>query len=107
MTTLDEFMTALSGDSVDDAVSEGRCLAAPVGCGASVFNADGTMRGDILDPIDEADYVTEWRITGVCADCQDEREELEDQKVERHTWATNAYVAHLDLMAELMTGDGH
>jgi hypothetical protein len=106
VTTLDEFTAALTGDSAADAVSEGRCLSAPVGCGAFVFNADGTMRGDILDPIDEADYVAEWKTTGLCADCQDEREELEEQKVERHTWACNAYMAHLDLMADLMTGEG-
>ncbi|NEB63525.1 hypothetical protein G3I61_28350 [Streptomyces diastaticus] len=104
MTTLDEFMTALTGDSVADAVAEGRCLAAPVGCGAQVFLADGSLRHS--DPDDDPEqYVTEWRLTGLCADCQDSHEADEEKAVERHTWACNAYMAHLDLMADLMTGE--
>lgn len=99
--SLDQLTAVLTGDSVADAVAQGRCLAAPVGCGASVFQ-DGTMRGDILDPLDEADYIAEWKHTGLCADCQDEREELEDRKVDRHTWATKAACARLDLELELL-----
>lgn len=99
--SLDQLTAALTGEALADAVSEGRCLAAPVGCGASVFNADSTMRGDIADPIDEADYLAEWKETGLCADCQDDREELEDAKMRRSTWATLAYEVLLNLFEEL------
>ncbi|WP_040907056.1 hypothetical protein [Streptomyces griseoflavus] len=100
MTTLDEFMTVLTGDSVENAVRETRCLLAPVGCGAPVFNADGSLRHS--DPDDDPEqYVMEWWLTGLCADCQDQREELEDARVDRSDWATNAYAVFLDLWEEM------
>jgi hypothetical protein len=101
VTTLDEFMTALSGDSVADAVRESRCLSAPVGCGAPVFNADGSLRHS--DPDDDPEqYVTEWRYSGLCADCQDAQEAIEEKAVERHTQACADYSAFLDLWDEMM-----
>ncbi|MEV0690465.1 hypothetical protein [Streptomyces sp. NPDC050388] len=98
--SLDQLTATLTGESVADAVSEGRCLLEPVGCGLPVFNADGSLRHSL--PIDDPEeYIAEWKMTGLCADCQDEREELEDAKIRRTTWATLAYEVLLDLFEEL------
>ncbi|MFD0225170.1 hypothetical protein ACWGPD_11160 [Streptomyces hirsutus] len=98
--SLDQLTAALTGEALADAVSEGRCLAAPVGCGLPVFNADGSLRHS--DPGDDPEeYIAEWKMTGLCADCQDEREELEDARMRRSTWATLAYEVLLDLFEEL------
>lgn len=58
------------GDLVASAVSEGRCIKTPAGCGKPLIAEDGTAR--VFWDEDEAQrYEAEWRITGLCPDCQD------------------------------------
>ncbi|WP_200309097.1 hypothetical protein [Streptomyces adelaidensis] len=64
------FLAALSGgDLPADAVREERCLREPIGCGQAL-TAAGTGRM-FLSPDETAAYQDEWRITGLCPDCQD------------------------------------
>lgn len=59
--TTSELLSALSGgDLPDTAVRAGRCLMPPIGCGKP-FSKDGVARQDMA----------EWRITGLCPNCQD------------------------------------
>jgi hypothetical protein len=58
-----------AGDLPADAVREERCLKAPVGCGLPLID-DGVAR--VFWSGGEAQrYLEEWRITGLCPDCQD------------------------------------
>ncbi|MFC5204567.1 hypothetical protein [Streptomyces kaempferi] len=69
--TITGFMAALSGgDLPADAVREERCLKAPIGCGQPLIAEDGSTR--VFWGEEEAGrYEAEWRITGLCPDCQD------------------------------------
>ncbi|MGY0070215.1 hypothetical protein ACWZEH_26200 [Streptomyces sp. QTS137] len=69
-----------------------------------MFGADGKMLGDIdhTDPDDEANYIVEWKMTGLCADCQDEREEIEEDYVRRYIRACDAYAVHLEVWEEMV-----
>lgn len=65
------FLAALSGgDLPADAVREERCIREPIGCGQPLIAADGTARV-FWDEGEAAAYQAEWRITGLCPDCQD------------------------------------
>jgi len=52
------------GDTALEAVEERRCLYPPLGCGRNltprVFDTPAIAR----------EYLNEWRITGLCTDCQ-------------------------------------
>lgn len=52
------------------AVREARCLKPPIGCGKPLITEDGTGRV-FWDEAEAACYQAEWRITGLCPDCQD------------------------------------
>ncbi|MGY0062757.1 hypothetical protein ACWY4P_40530 [Streptomyces sp. LZ34] len=69
--SIPSFLAALSGgDLPADAVRENRCLKQPIGCGNPLIGEDGTAR--VFWSEDEArQYEAEWRITGLCPDCQD------------------------------------
>lgn len=65
------FLSTLSGgDLPADAVREARCLKPPIGCGKPLITEDGTGRV-FWDEAEAACYQAEWRITGLCPDCQD------------------------------------
>ncbi|MFI6061192.1 hypothetical protein [Streptomyces sp. NPDC051286] len=103
--SLDEFMAAiLGGDSVSAAVQEGRCVSEPIGCGLPVFDTAGNLRHTMPDDAPE-EYVAEWQMTGLCADCQDALEGIEDEDVKRHSRACADYSAFLDLWAEMLEQD--
>lgn len=69
--TISSFLAALSGgDLPADAVREERCLREPIGCGRPLIAEDGTARV-FWDEAEAASYQAEWRITGLCPDCQD------------------------------------
>jgi hypothetical protein len=69
--TITSFMASLSGgDLPTDAVREERCLKAPIGCGQPLIAADGTARV-FWSEAEAQQYEAEWRITGLCPDCQD------------------------------------
>ncbi|WP_324607949.1 MazG-like family protein [Streptomyces rimosus] len=95
MTTISEALAALSGgDLPADAVREGRCLKPPIGCGKPLISENGEAR--VFWNEDEArQYETEWRITGLCPDCQDS---VEDDAAElADMWpAIRGFVAWLD-----------
>jgi hypothetical protein len=64
-------LAAISGgDLPADAVREDRCLKAPIGCGGPLIAEDGTTRV-FWDEEEASRYEAEWRITGLCPDCQD------------------------------------
>jgi hypothetical protein len=69
--SIPDFLAALSGgDLPADAVREERCMKSPIGCGKPLVADDGTAR--VFWDEDEASrYEAEWRITGLCPDCQD------------------------------------
>ncbi|MEU6706878.1 hypothetical protein [Streptomyces wuyuanensis] len=69
--TLGEFIEALTGDSVEKVVSETRCVAEPIGCGQTLAGDTHFGHGQ-----DGAEYEAEWKITGLCPQCQDRYEEL-------------------------------
>lgn len=72
------FLAALSGgDLPADAVREERCIKPPIGCGKPLVATDGSARV-FWDEAEAARYQTEWRITGLCPDCQDALDEGED-----------------------------
>lgn len=76
--SIPSFLTALSGgDLPADAVREERCLHAPIGCGQPLVSEDGTARV-FWDEAEAARYQAEWRISGLCPDCQDRIEAGED-----------------------------
>jgi hypothetical protein len=69
--SLNQFLAALSGgDLPADAARERRCLREPLGCGRPLIAASGEARmfGDAAQALR---YEAEWRITGLCPDCQD------------------------------------
>ncbi|MFD9070592.1 hypothetical protein [Streptomyces lasiicapitis] len=63
---INDFLSAFTGgDLPEDAVREQRCLRPPIGCGEPLTYREFPTR-------DEARrYEAEWRITGLCASCQD------------------------------------
>jgi hypothetical protein len=66
-----QFLAALSGgDLPADAVREERCLREPIGCGKPLISESGEARV-FWDEDEAARYEAEWRITGLCPDCQD------------------------------------
>lgn len=76
--TIPAFLASLSGgDLPADAVREERCLKRPIGCGQPLITADGTARV-FWDASEAARYQAEWRITGLCPDCQDALDVEED-----------------------------
>jgi hypothetical protein len=69
--SIPSFLAAISGgDLPADAVREDRCLKAPIGCGEPLIAEDGTTRV-FWDEEEASRYEAEWRITGLCPDCQD------------------------------------
>jgi hypothetical protein len=69
--SIPNFLAALSGgDLPADAVREERCLREPIGCGRPLIAEDGTARV-FWNEDEAATYQAEWRITGLCPDCQD------------------------------------
>ena len=69
--TIPAFLAALSGgDLPADAVREERCLREPIGCGLPLVADDGSTRV-FWDADEAARYQAEWRISGLCPDCQD------------------------------------
>jgi hypothetical protein len=50
-------------------VRENRCLKPPIGCGLPLIT-DGVARV-FWDEAEARQYEAEWRITGLCPDCQD------------------------------------
>ncbi|WP_306317314.1 MULTISPECIES: hypothetical protein [unclassified Streptomyces] len=71
MNSIPAFLAAISGgDLPADAVREERCLKSPIGCGQPLVSAQGETRV-FLDASQAAAYQLEWRITGLCPDCQD------------------------------------
>lgn len=69
-----DFLRALTGgDLPTDAIRENRCLQPPIGCGQPLISETGEAR--VFWDEDEARrYEAEWRITGLCPDCQDANE---------------------------------
>ncbi|MFE9736191.1 hypothetical protein ACFYO9_37695 [Streptomyces sp. NPDC005863] len=68
-TSIPAFLSALSGgDLPATAVAEERCLKPPIGCGEPLTD-DGDDRS-----AEAARYQAEWRITGLCPNCQDSLE---------------------------------
>ncbi|MET7795751.1 hypothetical protein [Streptomyces decoyicus] len=66
----DQLLASLSGgDLPAAAVREGRCLRAPIGCGRPLIE-DGSARV-FWDEAEAARYRAEYRITGLCPNCQD------------------------------------
>ncbi|MFD8545562.1 hypothetical protein [Streptomyces sp. NPDC059649] len=65
-----ELLASLSGgDLPATAAREGRCLMSPIGCGRPLGEiADTRVFGSQAEA---ARYEAEWRITGLCPDCQD------------------------------------
>lgn len=61
---IDNFMSRLSGgDTPSDAVSEGRCIKEPLGCGRPAAEAGRPFRTALEQ--------REWEITGFCPECQE------------------------------------
>lgn len=59
-------------ETVTQAVEEKRCIAEPIGCGQALINEDGSRRfNDFPDKETAQLYESEWRITGLCPNCQD------------------------------------
>ena len=80
--SIPSFLASLSGgDLPADAVREERCLKPPIGCGKPLIAEDGTARV-FWDADEAARYEAEWRITGLCPDCQDRLTD-EDEAVAR------------------------
>ncbi|MEU2114847.1 hypothetical protein ABZ567_04145 [Streptomyces sp. NPDC016459] len=102
---LEEFVTALSGESVETAVSEGRCLAEPIGCGESTVDENGNLEYDSDDPTDEVWYSLDWQMTGLCPACQDELDEPDDYLAAPSEEAIETAVSLLDLWTELEPDD--
>ncbi|WP_324608382.1 MazG-like family protein [Streptomyces sp. NRRL B-11253] len=93
--SISEALATLSGgDLPADAVRENRCLKPPIGCGKPLISEDGTAR--VFWNEDEAgQYEAEWRITGLCPDCQDAVEDGEAEPASM--WPTiRGFVAWLD-----------
>ncbi|MDR3083418.1 MAG: hypothetical protein LBV60_21290 [Streptomyces sp.] len=66
MTSLNVFRAAQSGgDLPPTAVREKRCLKSPFSCGQPLTPTVFAARDEA------ALYEVEWRITGLCPDCQD------------------------------------
>lgn len=89
----DFFSQTLTGsDTVSKAVEEKRCIQAPLGCGEPLLKEDGTPRFDHFPDRETARlYEQEWRITGMCPNCQDKLvetcEQYENEEavvIERH-----------------------
>lgn len=69
--TIPDFLAALTGGDLPvDAVREDRCLKPPIGCGQPLIGEDGTARV-FWDEAEARQYEAEWRITGLCPNCQD------------------------------------
>lgn len=69
--TIPSFLAAISGgDLPADAVREERCLKPPIGCGQPLIKEGGVARV-FWDEAEARQYEAEWRITGLCPDCQD------------------------------------
>lgn len=76
--SISDFLATLSGgDLPADAVREERCLREPLGCGKPLVAEDGSERV-FWDEAEAAAYQAEWRITGMCPDCQDRLDGGED-----------------------------
>lgn len=72
-----QLLTHLSGgDLPATAVREGRCLTAPIGCGRPLIE-NGEARV-FWDEAEAARYRAEYRITGLCPNCQDSIDEDEE-----------------------------
>lgn len=68
--TLHQFLASLSGgDLPATAAREGRCLMAPIGCGRPLTEIADTRL--FRSEAEAARYEAEWRITGLCPNCQD------------------------------------
>jgi hypothetical protein len=79
--SIPSFLAAISGgDLPADAVREDRCLKAPIGCGNPLIAEDGTTRV-FWDEEEAGRYEAEWRITGLCPDCQDALDAAEAEPI--------------------------
>ncbi|MCM1946391.1 hypothetical protein NC315_13530 [Streptomyces sp. G2] len=103
--SLGEFVAALTGDSVEAAVSEGRCLVAPMGCGEPVMDEDGNLEYDSDDPADGVWYSVDWQMTGLCPSCQDELDDPDPEVIPISEPAIQDAVSLLDLWSELERDD--
>lgn len=66
----DRLLADLSGgDLPATAAREGRCLQAPIGCGQPLTEIAETRL--FRSQAEAARYEAEWRITGLCPNCQD------------------------------------
>ncbi|MEU9705091.1 hypothetical protein [Streptomyces sp. NPDC047981] len=98
--TLEEFVAVVTGDSVQDVVRESRCVALPFGCGENLMEVVYTSEDG--DPEEDALYWLIWQMTGLCGDCQDEYEELEDEAVDAVTQAVDKFELRLEMEASVM-----
>jgi hypothetical protein len=79
--SIPSFLAAISGgDLPADAVREDRCLKAPIGCGKPLIAEDGTTRV-FWDEEEAGGYEAEWRITGLCPDCQNALDTAEAEPI--------------------------
>ncbi|MGW1398466.1 hypothetical protein ACWCRF_07240 [Streptomyces sp. NPDC002405] len=99
--SLDVFITALTGDSVSTAVQEGRCVREPIGCGQSMFDATGNLR-TMPDEEEPGYFVAEWKVTGLCADCQDVLGDIEVEETERYLQACQDHVTCLGMWVNML-----
>ncbi|KIZ16904.1 hypothetical protein [Streptomyces natalensis] len=69
-TSTQDVLTALSGgDLPATAAREGRCLMPPIGCGRPLAEIADTRL--FRSQAEAAQYEAEYRITGLCPNCQD------------------------------------
>ncbi|MET9350173.1 hypothetical protein [Streptomyces termitum] len=97
--TLEEFVTVVTGDSIEQAVSEGRCLMQPFGCGEPVELGAGD------DPEDQMLYDLSWQMTGLCPECQRDVEDIEDEEQANRSAACQSFVSFMTLWSELERDD--
>lgn len=76
MRIVDALAALTGGDLPADAVAAGRCLTQPIGCGQPLVTGGGETRA-VRNAEEAARYEAEWRITGLCPDCQDRIEASE------------------------------
>lgn len=82
--SLKDFAAAFfaNGDTVSKAVNEKRCIGEPLGCGQALLNEDGSWKF-VLDTKEQAEaFEREWRITGLCPDCQNAVQQTAEELAE-------------------------
>lgn len=67
-------------DTISAAVAEKRCIREPLGCGQSLLKEDGEPKFTGFPDKETAQlYEAEWRITGMCPECQDALEKSAEE----------------------------